>query len=68
MNMGMEIASVLRELYPDKFDAAKLMLLTGNAETVRELENGDGVQHIIDGWAKDLQAFGVMRSKYLMYK
>jgi uncharacterized protein YbbC (DUF1343 family) len=68
MSMGMEIATVLRELYPEKFDAAKLMLLTGNAEAIRGLQEGLGAQQIVGGWAKDLQTFGVMRSKYLMYK
>ena len=68
MSMGMEIASVLQQLYPDKFDTEKLLLLTGNAETVRELQKGLGVEQIVAAWAQDLQAFEAMRLKYFLYK
>jgi uncharacterized protein YbbC (DUF1343 family) len=68
MSMGMEIASLLQQLYPDKFDTEKLLLLTENAETVRELQKGLGVEQIVAAWARDLQAFEAMRRKYFLYK
>jgi len=40
MRMGIEIATLLKKFYPDKFDPAKLMLLVGNTETIRELQAG----------------------------
>ena len=68
MSMGLEIAALLKTLYPENFDVAKLLLLTGNAETVRQLQEGTGAQQIIAGWAKDLRAFEQMRQKYFLYK
>jgi uncharacterized protein YbbC (DUF1343 family) len=68
MSMGLEIAALSKTLYPDHFDAAKLLLLMGNAETVRQLQEGVGAQQIIAGWTKDLQAFEQMRRKYFLYK
>jgi uncharacterized protein YbbC (DUF1343 family) len=68
MSMGMEIASLLQQLYPDKFDTEKLLLLTENAQTVRELQKGLGVEQIVAAWAQDLQAFEAMRRKYFLYK
>jgi uncharacterized protein YbbC (DUF1343 family) len=67
MRMGLEIAAVLQARYPSNFETAKLVLLLGNAETVRQLEAGTTPQQIIDGWAKDLAAYDQKRRKYLLY-
>jgi uncharacterized protein YbbC (DUF1343 family) len=68
MSLGLEIAALLRTLYPEHFDVAKLLLLLGNAETVRQLQEGVSAQQIIAGWSKDLQAFEQVRRKYFLYK
>ncbi|MEQ1472716.1 MAG: DUF1343 domain-containing protein [Candidatus Acidiferrum sp.] len=68
MSMGLEIAVLLKTLYPEHFDSAKLLLLTGNAETVRQVQEGVGARQIISGWSKDLQAFEQVRRKYFLYK
>ena len=68
MSMGIEIASVLRELYPEKFDSAKIFLLLGNAETVKQLEAKVPVEQIVASWKADLAAFEAMRRKHLLYK
>lgn len=68
MSLGLEVAALLKTLYPDHFDAAKLLLLTGNTETVRQLQEGTSAQQIIAGWSKDLQGFEQTRRKYLLYK
>jgi uncharacterized protein YbbC (DUF1343 family) len=68
MSMGIEIASVLSELYPEKFDAAKILLLTGNAETVKHLEANAPAEETVAGWKAGLAAFEAMRRKYLLYK
>ncbi len=67
MRMGIEIASALAKLYPDKFDAAKIIELVGNAETVRRLKDGDLPSAIAASWSGDLAAFRKMRAKYLLY-
>ena len=68
MQMGMEIASVLKKLYADKFDPAKLITLVGNDKTIQELQEGVRVEQIVAGWAEDLKSFDAMRKKYFLYK
>jgi uncharacterized protein YbbC (DUF1343 family) len=68
MAMGMEIASILRQLYPDKFDVQKMLFLVGNKQTIRQLQEGAPATEIVKGWDSDLKAFELMRRKYLLYK
>ena len=68
MRMGIEIATVLRKLYPEQFDPAKLLLLLGNAATVKLLEEGAQPEEIVRSWSEDLAAFEAMRRKYFLYK
>ena len=68
MLMGIEIASVLKKLYPDKFDPTKLIGLVGNEKTIQELQDGMPAEQIVASWAEDLKAFETMRKKYFLYK
>lgn len=68
MTMGLEIATVLRRLYPERFDAGKLLLLLGNAETVDALDNGTAPERIVSGWSDALREFSARREKYFIYK
>jgi len=68
MRTGLEIALVLRKLYPDNFDLAKLEQLLGNAETVRQLQAGTAAEQIVSSWSSDLAAFDQLRRKYFLYK
>jgi uncharacterized protein YbbC (DUF1343 family) len=68
MTMGMEIASILRELYPDKFEVQKLLFLVGNDQTIRQLQEGLPAPEIVKAWGTDLKTFEVMRRKYFLYK
>jgi uncharacterized protein YbbC (DUF1343 family) len=68
MRMGIEVATVLRKLYPADFDPAKLLLLTGNAETIRLLQDGAPPDQITASWSTDLATFDAVRRKYLLYK
>jgi uncharacterized protein YbbC (DUF1343 family) len=68
MRVGLEIASILRKLYPDKFDPEKLMSLIGNAETIRELQENVPPEKIVESWNTDLSAFEQLRKKYFLYK
>jgi len=65
---GLEIASILRKLYPAKFDPAKMITLVGNAETIRQLEAGVPPEEIVAGWAPDLAKYDDERRKYFLYK
>jgi uncharacterized protein YbbC (DUF1343 family) len=65
---ALEIAVVLRKLYPAQFDPAKLLLLAGNAETIRLLQAGTSPEKIVSSWSADLAAFEQIRKKYFLYK
>lgn len=68
MRMGIEIATILKQLYPTNFDPAKLLLLTGNAETVRQLQDAAPPDQIVASWSSDLSTFDALRRKYFLYK
>jgi uncharacterized protein YbbC (DUF1343 family) len=68
MNMGVEIASILRQLYPDHFDMQKMLFLVGNDQTIRQLQEGMPAPEIVKAWETDLKDFEVMRQKYFLYK
>ena len=68
MRMGMEVATILKKLYPEKFDPEKLMVLVGNSGTIRELQAGTPPEKIEESWNADLNAFEQLRKKYFLYK
>jgi uncharacterized protein YbbC (DUF1343 family) len=68
MRMGMEIATILKKLYPTNFDPAKLLLLTGNDETIRQLQDAATSDQIVASWSGRLSAFDALRRKYFLYK
>ena len=65
---GLEIAVILHKLYPTNFDPAKLILLVGNAETIRQLEAGVAPEQIVASWSADLANYDQTRRKYFLYK
>jgi uncharacterized protein YbbC (DUF1343 family) len=68
MRMGLEIAAILRKLYPAQFDVAKIFPLVGNEATINQLQGGDAPEHVVAGWSEGLTAFEKMRRKYFLYK
>jgi uncharacterized protein YbbC (DUF1343 family) len=68
MSMGMEVATVLKQFYPADFDPTKLLVLTGNAETIRLLQDNAPADQIVASWSSDLSSFDALRRKYLLYK
>jgi uncharacterized protein YbbC (DUF1343 family) len=68
MRMGIEIAAILKQLYPSNFDPAKLMLLTGSAETIRQLQRGTSPEQIASSWTSELSSFDALRRKYFLYR
>jgi uncharacterized protein YbbC (DUF1343 family) len=65
---GLEIAVILRRLYPAKFDPAKLLTLVGNAETIRQLQAGVTPEQIVASWSSELANYDQTRRKYFLYK
>jgi uncharacterized protein YbbC (DUF1343 family) len=68
MRLGLEVAATLQRLYPKQFDTAKLLELTGNAETVEQLQSGVAPEKIVASWSASLASFDQMRRKYFLYK
>jgi uncharacterized protein YbbC (DUF1343 family) len=68
MRAGIEIAWVLQKLYPKQFDAAKLLLLTGSDETIRQLKDMVEPEQIVASWNAALAIFEQTRRKYFLYK
>jgi uncharacterized protein YbbC (DUF1343 family) len=68
MRMGLEIAAILQKLYPKEFDSSKLLELTGNADTVQQLQAGTAPEKIVASWTPALTAFDQIRRKYFLYK
>ena len=68
MRTGLEIALVLKKLYPENFDPAKLEQLVGNADTIRQLLAGTPAEQIVSSWSADLASFDQIRRKYFLYK
>ena len=57
------------KLFPDKekFFIPFFERLAGNAELRQQIKNGLTEEQIRATWQKDLDAFKVMRAKYLLY-
>lgn len=66
--LGIELASALHKMYPDKFQLEKIQGLLVNSATYEALAAGQDPQRIADGWRESLAAFQEMRDKYLIYK
>jgi uncharacterized protein YbbC (DUF1343 family) len=68
MRVGLEIAAILKKFYPDRFDPEKLLLLVGNAQTIRQLQAGVPADQIVASWSPDLANFEAARRKYFLYQ
>lgn len=68
MLVGLEIAAVLKRLYPEQFDISKLHLLLGSDQTVSALQNGTPPAEIVASWSAALGDFELRRRKYFLYK
>jgi uncharacterized protein YbbC (DUF1343 family) len=68
MLMGFEIAAALGKLYPELFHVEQLSPLVGNSSTISRLQKGDSPNRIFSDEDPALEAFRMMRSKYLLYR
>jgi uncharacterized protein YbbC (DUF1343 family) len=67
MLMGLEIAALLRKLYPDHFQLEKMIELVGSKETIDRMGKGEAPARIVMSWSDALDAFRKLRAKYLLY-
>jgi uncharacterized protein YbbC (DUF1343 family) len=44
-----------------------MVVLVGNGETIKQLQEGRDPSAIVASWTRDLEAFRKIRAKYLLY-
>lgn len=66
--MGMELASALRTLYPNDWKMDNMLTSLSNRQVFAELQTGDDPRNIAEGWREGLERFMKLREKYLLYK
>ena len=65
--LGVEIASALRALYPAQFDMRKLDWLLVNAVSAKQIAEGVDPRRIAMEWDDAIARFRAVRAKYLLY-
>ena len=66
--LGIELASALRKLYPADFKIDRMMELLVNQAVYDSLVAGEDPRRIAQDWQEGLEKFQQMRQKYLIYK
>ena len=61
------IIEAYQQLSDKSFFTTYFHLLSGDKQLQRDIENGKSADEIRASWVKDLEAFKVIRAKYLMY-
>jgi uncharacterized protein YbbC (DUF1343 family) len=64
----MELAAALRKLYAANFEIEKMQGLLVNQVAYDALVAGQDPRRIAQDWQEELEKFGKVREKYLIYK
>lgn len=67
VQMGIEIAVMLRRLYPEQWKVDAYLRLLVNAATLEQVKRGDAPEEIIRSWTTSLDEFRRTRSRVLLY-
>lgn len=65
---GLTIACALRDLFPDDWEADRVMRLLGNERAMGLLSAGHSADAILQSFTPDLVSFRDRRSRYLLYE
>ena len=68
VDVGLQIAKILIELYPDNFKVDKIAHLLLHEPTMEALKAGKSLPEIHALWAKDRADFEKRRTKYVLYE
>ena len=63
--LGLEIASALNQLYPDKFQLQDTLGMVGSRKVLQAIRDGQDPKGIVA--QDDIKAFELLRSRYLLY-
>ena len=66
--LGIELASALRKLYPEQFHMERMIELLVNQAAYDAIAQGQDPRRIAQDWQPRLDEFQQMRQKYLIYK
>jgi uncharacterized protein YbbC (DUF1343 family)/CubicO group peptidase (beta-lactamase class C family) len=66
--LGIELASALRKLYPQQFHMERMIELLVNQSVYDAIFQGQDPRRIADDWREPLEKFQQVRQKYLIYK
>jgi len=66
--LGVELASMLHELYPNEFHLNSVRTLVANQSTMDALDRQDDPQTIADTWREGIEQFEQTRKAYLLYE
>jgi uncharacterized protein YbbC (DUF1343 family)/CubicO group peptidase (beta-lactamase class C family) len=66
--LGVELASALRKLYPDQFHMERMIDLLVNQSTYDAISKGEDPRRIGEDWREPLEKFQQLRQRYLIYK
>jgi uncharacterized protein YbbC (DUF1343 family)/CubicO group peptidase (beta-lactamase class C family) len=66
--LGIELASALRKLYPEQYHMERLIELVVNQSVYDAIFKGEDPRRIAENWREPLEKFQQLRQKYLIYK
>ena len=66
--LGIELASSLRKLYPEQFHMERMIEILVNQSVFDAITRGEDPRRIADDWREPLEKFDQLRQKYLIYK
>ena len=65
--LGLEIAAVLRKLYPHDYRMDNMDTLMVNKVSMEAMEAGEDPRRIAEDWRDGIEKFEEMRKQYLLY-
>ena len=68
LEIGMEVATTLRKLYPEDWKVERVQRLLSDEATLKRLKAGESATQIAASWQPELQEFRARRAKFLLYK
>jgi len=66
--LGIELASALRKLYPQNYKMDRMIEILANQPVYDAIVQGRDPRRIAQDWQEQLEKFQQLRQKYLIYK
>ena len=66
--LGIELASALRKLYPQNYKMDRMIEILANQPVYDAIVQGHDPRRIAQDWQEQLEKFQQLRQKYLIYK